>query len=196
MKSSLSAALLLAAVSLAACGGGTSAGPKQPVTQTGITAGTIPLGATQAGSATQVGGLPDGGTQTTAATPGRVAGALPEGCNLGVEQQTIGAVVDQSAVFQFDGYNVVPPGHRVTGVSISWGDGPTSRGSATLNTKSFAPGCYQTVFAGRHDYTLVPCTSGACNRVYDVAVHFTDAETRAPQTLTKFSVDVIRLAKH
>jgi hypothetical protein len=121
-----------------------------------------------------------------------LAKPLPAGCNLDITSQTIGAVVDHDDAFQFNGYNAVRPGDPITGTSISWGDGTTSRGAAATRVKPFAPGCLQTVFTGHHKYTRVTCAKGICATKYDVTIRYEDARTRARHTLTKLRVVIIR----
>jgi hypothetical protein len=124
------------------------------------------------------------------AAPG-VARSLPAGCNLDVTGQTVGVLVDRRGTFQFDGYNAVPPGHRVTGATIAWGDGTTSR--ATVTSHRGVAGCVVTVFGGRHEYRHVTCVGGVCSQIYPVTVRFRDAATHRSGSLSNLRVDVVRV---
>jgi len=129
-----------------------------------------------------------------APSPG-VARELPPGCNLGIQQETVGAPIGHTTTFQFNGYNALPFGHKATDVVISWGDGTRSGGSAKTRATPFAPGCYQTVFTGRHRYAHVSCAGGTCSSLYNVTIRYEDAHTHAKHTLTQLSVDIFKPAK-
>ena len=186
-------AVVVLAVALAGCG---SSG-----TSRATTGSTDPAGQTTASTparpTTSTPSKPPAPArhQRVAAARARADHSLPLGCNLDIEGQTIGALAGHDDAFHFDGYNAVPPGHRVSDVVVIWGDGTMTSGTAVTLPKPFAAGCFETVFTGHHTYTHVVCKKGACSADYKVTVRYRDARTGKRHTLTKLSVEALRPEK-